>query len=83
MGGLFSVGLCELLTLMDKNTSRPINSNTGALSSIICKSVFCFVPRERDRALAQAGAPAIQPQRTDQPRFTGGGFNLKTTKSAA
>ncbi|XP_030841697.1 cilia- and flagella-associated protein 58 [Strongylocentrotus purpuratus] len=35
--------------------------------------------RERDRALAQAGAPPIQPQRTDGPRFTGGGFNLKQT----
>jgi len=33
--------------------------------------------QERDRAIAQAGAPVIQPQRTDQPRFTGGGFNLK------
>ncbi|KAK7110498.1 cilia- and flagella-associated protein 58-like [Littorina saxatilis] len=39
--------------------------------------------KERDRALTQAGMPTIQPQRTDQPRFTGGGFNLKTTKSAA
>ncbi|XP_041476507.1 cilia- and flagella-associated protein 58-like [Lytechinus variegatus] len=35
--------------------------------------------RERDRALAQAGAPPIQPQRTDGARFTGGGFNLKQT----
>lgn len=33
--------------------------------------------KERERALAQAGAPIIQPQRADQPRFTGGGFNLK------
>jgi len=33
--------------------------------------------KERERAIAQAGAPLIQPQRTDQPRFTGGGFNLK------
>jgi len=39
--------------------------------------------KERERALAQAGAPVIQPQRTDGPRFTGGGFNLKTTKTAA
>ncbi|KAK3094779.1 hypothetical protein FSP39_006145 [Pinctada imbricata] len=39
--------------------------------------------KERDRALAQAGAPVIQPQRTDGPRFTGGGFNLKSTKTAA
>ncbi len=33
--------------------------------------------KERDRAIAQAGAPMIQPQRTDQARFTGGGFNLR------
>ncbi|XP_041369085.1 cilia- and flagella-associated protein 58-like [Gigantopelta aegis] len=39
--------------------------------------------RERERALMQAGVPAIQPQRGDGQRFTGGGFNLKTTKSAA
>ncbi|KAJ8317337.1 hypothetical protein KUTeg_005241 [Tegillarca granosa] len=39
--------------------------------------------KERDRALAQAGAPVIQPQRTDGPRFTGGGFNLKQSKTAA
>ncbi|XP_076437561.1 cilia- and flagella-associated protein 58-like [Babylonia areolata] len=39
--------------------------------------------KERDRALVHAGAPPIQSQRADQPRFTGGGFNLKTTKSAA
>ncbi|XP_060555610.1 cilia- and flagella-associated protein 58-like [Ruditapes philippinarum] len=39
--------------------------------------------KERERALVQAGAPVIQPQRTDGPRFTGGGFNLKTQKTAA
>ncbi|GFR69515.1 cilia- and flagella-associated protein 58-like [Elysia marginata] len=39
--------------------------------------------KERDRALAQAGAPPIMSQRADAPRFTGGGFNLKTTKTAA
>jgi len=39
--------------------------------------------KERDRAFAQAGAPSIMPQRTDAPRFTGGGFNLKTTKGTA
>ncbi|XP_071792879.1 cilia- and flagella-associated protein 58-like [Asterias amurensis] len=33
--------------------------------------------RERDRSMAQAGSAPIQPQRTDGPRFTGGGFNLK------
>ena len=42
-----------------------------------------FSSRERERALAQAGAPIIQPQRTDAPRFTGGGFNLKQAKTAA
>ena len=40
-------------------------------------SCLSFFFRDRDRALAQAGAPPIQPQRTDGPRFTGGGFNLK------
>ncbi|XP_071090253.1 cilia- and flagella-associated protein 58-like [Haliotis cracherodii] len=39
--------------------------------------------RERDRALAHAGAPIIQAQRTDAARFTGGGFNLKAPKTAA
>ena len=34
--------------------------------------------RERERALAQGGAPLIQPSHgSDQARFTGGGFNLK------
>ncbi|XP_071949020.1 cilia- and flagella-associated protein 58-like [Antedon mediterranea] len=33
--------------------------------------------KERDRVLAQGGAPTIQAQRSDGPRFTGGGFNLK------
>ncbi|KAI1886815.1 hypothetical protein AGOR_G00199690 [Albula goreensis] len=33
--------------------------------------------RERERSLAQVGQPAIQPQRTDGPRFAGGGFSLK------
>lgn len=33
--------------------------------------------RERDRAYQQATGPAFSPQRTDGPRFTGGGFNLK------
>lgn len=42
--------------------------------------------RDQDRALAQAGMSPIQPQlRPDQPRFIGGGFNLKqiTAKTAA
>ncbi|XP_069140522.1 cilia- and flagella-associated protein 58-like [Argopecten irradians] len=39
--------------------------------------------KERERAINQAGGPIIQPQRTEGPRFTGGGFNLKSTKTAA
>nr|CAB3228189.1 coiled-coil domain-containing protein 147 [Phallusia mammillata] len=39
--------------------------------------------KERERNLAQAGAPSIQPQRSDGPRFTGGGFNLKSPPKAA
>lgn len=42
-----------------------------------------MIDREREKALVQGGAPLIQPQRVDQARFTGGGFNLKTTKTAA
>lgn len=33
--------------------------------------------RDRDRTLTQATLPPFQPQRTDGPKFTGGGFNLK------
>lgn len=33
--------------------------------------------RERERAIQQASMPPFQPQRTDGPKFTGGGFNLK------
>jgi len=33
--------------------------------------------RERERAIQQAAMPPLQPQRTDGPKFTGGGFNLK------
>ncbi|XP_073670549.1 cilia- and flagella-associated protein 58-like [Paramisgurnus dabryanus] len=33
--------------------------------------------REKERNLAGAGQPLIQPQRPDGPRFTGGGFSLK------
>ncbi|KAK3743703.1 hypothetical protein QZH41_002847 [Actinostola sp. cb2023] len=32
--------------------------------------------RERDRAIQQVGGPPFVPQRTEGPRFTGGGFNL-------
>ncbi|KAL3864842.1 hypothetical protein ACJMK2_006492 [Sinanodonta woodiana] len=38
--------------------------------------------KEREKTLAMAGAPAIQPQRTDAPRFTGGGFNLQPSRPA-
>lgn len=38
--------------------------------------------RERDRAYQQATGPAFSPQRTDGPRFTGGGFNLKPPAKA-
>lgn len=38
--------------------------------------------RERDRAYQQATGPAFSPQRTDGPRFTGGGFNLKPPEKA-
>lgn len=38
--------------------------------------------RERDRAYQQATGPAFSPQRTDGPRFTGGGFNLKSPAKA-
>ncbi|KAJ8284910.1 hypothetical protein COCON_G00037600 [Conger conger] len=33
--------------------------------------------REKERSSAQMGPALIQPQRTDGPRFTGGGFSLK------
>jgi len=35
--------------------------------------------RERERSINQAALPPFQPQRTDAPKFTGGGFNLKQT----
>lgn len=38
--------------------------------------------RERDRAYHQAAGPAFSPQRSDGPRFTGGGFNLKPPQKA-
>lgn len=38
--------------------------------------------RERDRAYQQATGPAFSPIRTDGPRFTGGGFNLKPPAKA-
>uniref|UniRef100_A0A0B6ZHL9 Cilia- and flagella-associated protein 58 central coiled coil domain-containing protein n=1 Tax=Arion vulgaris TaxID=1028688 RepID=A0A0B6ZHL9_9EUPU len=39
--------------------------------------------KERDKVLVQTGVPHIVSQRPDAARFTGGGFNLKTAKSAA
>lgn len=40
--------------------------------------------KERERAIAQASGPPIPPQRgSDAPRFTGGGFNLKSQPKAA
>ncbi|XP_063056102.1 cilia- and flagella-associated protein 58 [Engraulis encrasicolus] len=35
--------------------------------------------KQKERALVHVGSPTIQPQRTDCPRFTGGGFSLKQT----
>ena len=43
---------------------------------------FISNSRERDRAYQQAAGPAFSPQRTDGPRFTGGGFNLKPPAKA-
>ena len=40
-------------------------------------TAIALVCREKERAMMQAGAPLIQPQNTEKPRFTGGGFNLK------
>lgn len=38
---------------------------------------LCHLCREKERSLAAAGQPVIQPQRPDGPRFTGGGFSFK------
>ncbi|EDO42723.1 predicted protein [Nematostella vectensis] len=38
--------------------------------------------KERERAIQQATGPAFVPQRTDGPRFTGGGFNLRQSPKA-
>lgn len=38
--------------------------------------------KERERTLQQANLPPFAPQRTDGPRFTGGGFNLQQTPKA-
>ncbi|XP_075922472.1 cilia- and flagella-associated protein 58 [Petromyzon marinus] len=37
--------------------------------------------RDREIALAESGASLIQPQRTDMPRFTGGGFSMSAKAS--
>ena len=47
-----------------------------------CLYVCVYIFRERDRAYQQATGPAFSPQRTDGPRFTGGGFNLKPPAKA-
>ncbi|XP_031574702.1 cilia- and flagella-associated protein 58-like [Actinia tenebrosa] len=39
--------------------------------------------RERDRTIQQAAGPPFVPQRTDGPRFTGGGFNLQQSSKLA
>ncbi|XP_028391135.1 cilia- and flagella-associated protein 58-like [Dendronephthya gigantea] len=39
--------------------------------------------RERERTMQQANIPPFAPQRTDGPRFTGGGFNLQPPKAVA
>lgn len=38
--------------------------------------------RERERTMQQANLPPFAPQRTDGPRFTGGGFNLQQPPKA-
>ena len=53
-------------------TSRGENTAT-----IIPNLNFLVIHRERDRTIQQAGGPPFVPQRTDGPRFTGGGFNLQ------
>ena len=46
--------------------------------------VFLYYYREKERAIAQAGMPIIQPQKgAEQARFTGGGFNLKQQSAKA
>ncbi|CAN0010703.1 unnamed protein product [Lampetra planeri] len=37
--------------------------------------------RDRELALAESGESLIQPQRTDMPRFTGGGFSMSAKAS--
>ncbi|CAG5134630.1 unnamed protein product, partial [Candidula unifasciata] len=39
--------------------------------------------KEREKMLGQTGIQQIMSQRTDAARFTGGGFNLKSVKTAA
>jgi len=39
--------------------------------------------KERERTLTKAALPPFQPQRTDGPKFTGGGFNLKQPAKVA
>merc|ERR1719462_622990 len=39
--------------------------------------------KDRERTLTKAALPPFQPQRTDGPKFTGGGFNLKQPAKVA
>ena len=72
------------ITSIDPNCSFLMGLYSVPLSCLLGNTLFTVLFfRERERALNQAGVPAIQPQRTDGPRFTGGGFNLKSTKTAA
>jgi hypothetical protein len=46
-------------------------------------SIFNLYFSERERTMQQANMPPFAPQRTDGPRFTGGGFNLQAPKAVA
>lgn len=48
-----------------------------AVATALPSDCSVCVRREKERSVAQMGQPLIQPQRTDGPRFTGGGFSLK------
>ena len=65
-----------------RNASGPYLQAFSLVPWIHSKTVSCCHFRERDRAYQQATGPAFSPQRTDGPRFTGGGFNLKPPAKA-
>ncbi|XP_015763019.1 PREDICTED: cilia- and flagella-associated protein 58-like [Acropora digitifera] len=71
----------RLLKLEIKKLRREKNILTKSVANVEDLSVLCY-SRERDRAYQQATGPAFSPQRTDGPRFTGGGFNLKPPPKA-